>query len=127
MERLTPNLRGTLKERTLQLVDFIDRCYSVSESKGWHEEERTPGDILALIHSEVSEALEAFRDTGSVHDVWYRADGKPEGYIIELLDAMIRIGDELGRIIEPDQAVKLLEEKMIFNAGRDYKHGGKAL
>ena len=47
--------------------------------KGWHPApERTFGDECALLHSEVSEALEAFRTNG-FEDFDDPKTGKPEG------------------------------------------------
>lgn len=77
---------------------------------------------LALVHSEVSEALEALREG---HIVAYMKDGKPEGLEIELADTIIRIlhlAEDLG--LDMDEAVKC---KMAFNQKRSYMHGGKAI
>lgn len=81
---------------------------------------------LALVHTEVSEAVECLRDTEhDVDEIWYREeDGKPEGFIMELADTVIRIGDMVARWnLDLDAAV---EEKMEFNRGRPYKHGRHA-
>lgn len=45
-----------------------------AKAKGWwpEGEERNLGEILALIHSEVSEALEAWRDGGSLTDIAWK-------------------------------------------------------
>ena len=42
-------------------------AYETAVSKGWHDEERETGTLLALIHSEVSEALEADRINTAVN------------------------------------------------------------
>ena len=62
---------------------------------GWWVEERSVGDICSLIHSELSEALEEYRDGRPL--VWYGPDGKPEGIAVELADAVIRILDWFGK------------------------------
>ena len=92
--------------------NYCRRAYETAKSKGWHEEERETGTLLALIHSEVSEALEADRK------------GDDENFAEELADVCIRIFDLCGaRNIELGAAI---EKKMAKNIGREYKHGGKA-
>jgi NTP pyrophosphatase (non-canonical NTP hydrolase) len=68
---------------------------------------------LALIHSEVSEALEALRA------------GNRENYAEELADVVIRVLDHAaGLNIDIGQEIELKLER---NASRGYRHGGKAL
>lgn len=77
---------------------------------------------LALIHSEISEALEEYRNNHMVNEVRVE-HGKPEGLPVELADAVIRIFDLCGACgIDLESAVRL---KMAFNATRPHRHGGK--
>lgn len=77
---------------------------------------------LALIHAEVSEALEEYRDQKM--ETYYSGDKrKPEGFGIELADAVIRIFD-LAAWLGLDMGA-LIAEKHNFNLSRSYKHGGK--
>jgi len=86
-------------------------AYETAVSKGWHDEERETGTLLALIHSEVSEALEADRK------------GDEENFCEELADICIRVFDLCGlRDVNLEGAIL---EKMERNKGRSYKHGGK--
>jgi NTP pyrophosphatase (non-canonical NTP hydrolase) len=57
-------------------------------------------------------------------EVYYSDDNKPEGVPIELADCLIRILDYCGQWgIDIDMAI---EEKMVYNRNRPYKHGNKA-
>lgn len=51
---------------------------------------------LALIHSELSEALECYRKGEMT--TYYTAQGKPEGFPVELADVVIRCADLLGAL-----------------------------
>ena len=83
----------------------------------------TFGELVALAHSELSEALEAYRDRGFIDTV--TENGKPEGVASELADTVIRIADMCGALgIDLSAAVV---KKMAYNATRTYRHGGKRL
>lgn len=98
-----------------------------SRSKGWWEgAERNFPEMLALIHSEISECLEEYRRDGLARGVWYsEKDGvqKPEGVFIELADAVIRILDLFGHYgISLEEMIRV---KMAYNETRPYRHGNK--
>ena len=103
-------------------------------SKGWWEpipnkysvegmRERSLPELIALMHSELSEALEEIRKPDA--RPFYLVDGKPEGWAVELADTVIRIMDTCEHYEQDLQA--LIEMKMKYNEGRSYKHGGKVL
>lgn len=89
---------------------------------GWWDTERTFGEIIALCHSELSEALEAYRNREPM--VWIN-DAKPEGIAIELVDCVIRIFDYLIR--QNIDIQKCIEIKHAYNETRPYRHGGKRM
>jgi hypothetical protein len=97
--------------------------YGWAKMKGWsHTREEIPSKLL-LITSEISEAYEHYRNGLDYTDIFYHASGKPDGFAIEIIDAIIRelhLLAELGVDID-----KLMAIKMAYNDGRPYRHGGK--
>ena len=90
---------------------------------GWWDEERGFPEVLALIHSEVSEALEEYRNGRLPTEVYTGNNGKPEGIPIELADVIIRVHDYCGYVgIDIDAAIS---QKHEYNKTRPYRHGGK--
>ncbi len=108
------------------LNELRDQVHQLAIEKGWYDGSiRTIPELLCLIHSEVSEALEDYRSRGSdCQFAYYRQDGKPEGLGMELADVVIRICDMCGYLgIDIDQ---MIEIKHQYNKGRPYRHGNKA-
>lgn len=104
--------------------------HKTAKEKGWWDSPRTVGDCIALMHSELSEALEEYRKHGTV-SLTYQDEtqdgslGKPEGFVIELADCVIRIMDfcELHDLDLEDAILRKAE----YNMTRSYRHGGKTI
>ncbi len=107
-------MTGTMLNDLASEIREINQAngWSVTHSEDWGMPYKVPA-ILALIHSEVSEALEAFRKNDSVN------------FAEELADVLIRVLDCCpGLGIDVDAAVQAKLEK---NRTRGYRHGGKRI
>lgn len=123
--------------------------YAVNLVNGWYDEQRTFGEDVALLHSEVSEMLEEWRDYGAASLLQYNVLGgnvriakheaiskeileelkgqvpKPIGIGSEAADVLIRLLDTCRRY-----DINLAQEfrnKMRYNETRERRHGGKRL
>lgn len=125
------------------------KIHKTAIEHGWWETERELPEVLMLCVSELSEALEEYRDGrpnewymcneifgdstpclpkdetqwrmfGHTAECEYRS-AKPEGIAVAMVDCIIRIFDYLAHI-DIDGIMKC---KMKYNASRPYRHGGK--
>jgi NTP pyrophosphatase (non-canonical NTP hydrolase) len=110
--------------------DLQEEIYEINVANGWYDSERAFGDCIALLHTEVSEAYEAYRmwGTDDMTDDLQQFDEtgtipKPEGVGSEFADVFIRLLDTARR-----HGIDLEAEVMrknAFNRTRGYRHGGK--
>ena len=87
-------------------------AHEIAKAHGWWGHKRNDGELIALMRSELSEALEALR----VPDMPHVGE--------ELADTVIRIMDfcEARGIDLEEQIIR----KMAINNKRPHRHGGKA-
>jgi hypothetical protein len=95
--------------------------------KGWQPNDNRFLESLALLHSEISEMLEAYR----IND-WGHIDsdtGKPEGVSSEGSDVFIRFLSTWAQFLDPlgHDLEEQFELKMNYNRTRDYRHGGRTI
>ena len=111
---------------SMTIENLIKESLQTAKSKGWWDDpDRNVGELLALIHSEVSEALEVYRVKGkdSIGENWLDERGKPEGFTVELADVIIRIADLCGEFeLDLEES---LTTKLSYNQTRPYRHGDK--
>lgn len=116
-------------EDGLVTLDWLSReIHENAVNHGWWEGPRNFGEQMALIHSEVSEAMEAWRDS-ELPAMQVGAHGnsaKPIGWAVELVDVIIRCLDTLRGEGGPSFRIdRLMRQKMEYNRTREYRHGGK--
>lgn len=119
------------------LNELAEQISAINHASGWFDIQRPFGDDIALIHSEVSEAYEEFRNGHQPDERYYSGAGltsadpdgvpfpKPEGVPSELADIIVRVLDTAHRYGIDMDAV--MAEKLAHNATRGYRHGGKVI
>lgn len=131
----------------MDIKSFQKEVHDNAIDHGWWEAPRGFAEIIALCHSELSEALEAYREVEKYpweiyqkkrdhvlnreyfvcpedKELWNPAS-KPEGMLTELADCVIRIMDYCGyKGWDLEKAIQLKHE---YNKSRPYRHGGKKI
>ena len=91
--------------------DLVAEAHETAIEKGWWDSPRSTLECIALIHCELSEAVEAHRKEDNAH------------VIEELADVLIRVFDLCGA--HNWDLEKAVTDKMAYNRHRSYRHGGK--
>lgn len=127
----------------MTIPEMIEEAYDNAKAHGWWPEGEEPnfGEKIALMHTELSEAFEEWRNGHAPSEIYVNvrdtttgqmccstapgtvAENKPEGIPVELADVMIRIFDLCGYYgIDLEAAIKM---KLAYNRSRPFRHGGK--
>ena len=132
----------------MTINELVKKAHENAACHGFWDDPLDFGTAIALIHSELSEALEEHRNGNPM--IYYPHNrcgecggrcipdaandcpdspetcgayqkGKPEGIAVELADAVIRIADLCGYMGIDLESV--ISEKMKYNESRPYRHG----
>jgi len=95
----------------MEIKEWQIKVHELAKEKGWWNEKRNIPELLCLMHSEISEALEAYRKNDN------------DNFMEELADLAIRLFDacEAWQIDLDEEIAK----KYAINKAREYRHGGK--
>jgi hypothetical protein len=96
-----------------ELNELAVEVHKNAVEHGWWEEKRRFAEVVDLIHCELSEAMEEYRNGHGIDEIYYACtttpqckpnyesgeckNNKPEGIPIELADTVIRILDYLDQ------------------------------
>ena len=143
---MTHPVEKMIAVQPLTLAAMQREVFEVNHANGWFDDDRDFAADVALLHTEVSEMFEAYRDhqledpteiptcdcpvtTSGVRGMHHSTECaifrpvKPEGVGSEAADVLIRLLDTCER-----RGINLEAEykrKLAFNKTRGYKHGGK--
>ena len=112
-----------VSDQSKTLLQLQREVIAWAQTKGWFAEDVPFPQAIALLHSEVSEALEAWRDRGL--ERFTTTEGKPDDVGSEFADVLIRLL-HYARYFDID-LVNEFDRKMTYNRTREYRHGGKRI
>lgn len=133
----------------MNINELAKEVHALAIEKGWWEKPPSIPEALCLIHAELSEALEEYREgkplvygtcalglsgceysgecemAGHPSEPGVTGPCKPEGIAVELADVLLRTLDLMAYLGVDIDAVVMAKHR--YNKSREYKHGGKVL
>jgi len=112
---------------SITIQELINQSHSTACEKGWWQDlDRSFGEQLMLMVTELAEIMEDFR-VGGLTDpenmIYFGDKKKPCGIAVEFADLFIRAADTCGRYGIPLEEALCL--KLEYNKTRPYRHGDK--
>lgn len=134
----------------MNINELAKEVHENAVAHGWWDKPPTLPEALCLIHAELPEALEEYRDgnplvygtcalaaedceySGLCDNVGHPSESgeiagpcKPEGIAVELADVILRTLDLMAALGVDVDAVVMAKHR--YNLGREYRHGGKRI
>ena len=103
----------------MRISEIQKEIHETAKSKGWWEYPRGTPECIALMHSELSEALEAYRIGNPMSEKippFSQIEEELGDEVIRILDYAEHNGFEIGPAVAA---------KMAYNKTREYRHGNK--
>lgn len=107
----------------MTINELAKKTHQDAVDMGWYDDGKTKSDLEALmmVVSELSEAVEEIRKDRPAE--YEGPGGKPEGWAVEIADAVIRLLDYSA--YKGVDLERVIINKLEFNKTRGYRHGGK--
>lgn len=107
----------------MTITEMAEKACATATSKGFVVDPNNLDRLLLLTVGEIIEAHNELRAGRLPIEVYFSEGNKPEGFGVEVADAIIRLAQMAHALDIPLEY--LIGLKMAFNDGRPPMHGGK--